>query len=180
MRAGAGDVLFRLADLSIVWALIDVAERDVGALKVGLLTEVKARAHAGRVFTGLVAVVYPQINKETRTARVRIELQNRDFVLLPDMYVDAEISVGEPNEVVAIPDSAVIDSGSRQVVFIDKGDGKFEPREVKLGARGGGYTEVREGLVAGENVVTAATFLVDAESNLNAALKSYNDAGKTP
>jgi Cu(I)/Ag(I) efflux system membrane fusion protein len=180
MRAQPGDVLFRVADTSVVWAMIDVAERDLGALAVGQPVVVKARSFPGRQFPGKISVVYPQVNRETRTARVRIELPNPDLALLPDMYVDAEINTGSPEPVLAIPDSAVLDTGSRQAVFIDKGEGRFEPRDVKLGHRGGGYVEVRDGVTAGEPVVVSANFLIDAESNLKAALKGFSEAGGKP
>jgi Cu(I)/Ag(I) efflux system membrane fusion protein len=177
MRAQPGDVLFRVADTSVVWATIDVAERDLGALNVGLPVIVRARSYPGREFAGTISVIYPQVNKETRTARIRIELSNPDAALLPDMYVDAEINTGDPQSVLAVPDSAVLDTGSRQAVFIDKGQGRFEPRKVKLGHRGNGYVEVREGVSDGEPVVVSANFLIDAESNLKAALKGFSDGG---
>ncbi len=177
MRAQPGDVLFRLADISVVWALIDVAERDLGSLSIGQPVTVRARGYQGRQFTGQVTVVYPQVNRDTRTARIRIELPNPDSSLLPDMYVDAEIDTGNPQPVLAVPASAVMDTGSRQAVFIDKGEGRFEPREVKLGNRGDGYVEVRQGIADGEPVVVSANFLIDAESNLKAALKSFSDGG---
>ena len=172
MRAQPGDVLFRVADISVVWAVIDVAERDLGAVSVGQPVMVRARSYPGRVFEGRVSVIYPQLNKDTRTARIRIELSNPDSALLPDMYVDAEIDTGSPQAVLTVPESAVLDSGSRQAVFVDKGEGRFEPRDVKLGHRGGGYVEIREGIAEGEPVVVAANFLIDAESNLKAALGS--------
>jgi membrane fusion protein, copper/silver efflux system len=180
MRAQPGDVLFRVADTSVVWAMIDVAERELGALAVGQPVVVKARSFPGRQFPGKISVVYPQVNRETRTARVRIELPNPDLALLPDMYVDAEINTGSPEPVLAIPDSAVLDTGSRQAVFVDKGEGRFEPRDVKLGHRGDGYIEVREGISDGEPVVVSANFLIDAESNLKAALKGFSEAGGQP
>jgi Cu(I)/Ag(I) efflux system membrane fusion protein len=180
MRAQPGDVLFRVADTSLVWALIDVAERDLGALVVGQPVKVRARSYPGRDFAGKVNVIYPLVNKDTRTARIRIELSNPDFALLPDMYVDAEIDTGTMQPVLAIPESAVLDTGSRQAVFVEKGQGRFEPRDVKLGHRGGGYVEVREGLTEGEPVVVSANFLIDAESNLKAALKGFSDAGQKP
>ena len=178
MRVQPGGVLFRIADHSVVWALIDVAERDLGAIAIGQSAIVRARAFPGREFEGKIAVIYPEINKETRTARVRIDLQNPDLLLLHDMYVDAEIDTGSDKPVVSIPDSAVMDTGSRQAVFIDKGQGRFEPREVKLGHRGSGYVEVRKGLADGEPVVVSANFLIDAESNLKAALKGFAEGAQ--
>ncbi|EFI52906.1 efflux transporter, RND family, MFP subunit [Afipia sp. 1NLS2] len=143
MRAQPGDVLFRVADVSMVWALVDVAERDLGAVRVGQTVTVRARSFPGRTFSGKIGVIYPQVNRETRTARIRVELSNPDRALLPDMYVDAEIDTGNPAPVLAIPESAVLDAGTRQSVLVDKGQGRFEPREVKLGQRGNGYVEVR-------------------------------------
>jgi Cu(I)/Ag(I) efflux system membrane fusion protein len=180
MRAQPGDVLFRIADLAVVWATIDVAERDLGLVAPGQPVVVRARGYPGRDFTGEVKLVYPQINKETRTARIRIELTNPDLALLPDMYVDAEIATGGAEPVMAVPESAILDSGSKQVVFIDKGEGRYEPRSIKTGRRGKEYIEIREGVTEGERVVVSANFLIDAESNLNAALNSFSDAGAKP
>jgi Cu(I)/Ag(I) efflux system membrane fusion protein len=177
MRAQPGDVLFRVADTSVVWAMADVAERDLGALAAGQSVIVRARGFVGREFTGKINVIYPQVNRETRTVRVRVELANPDSALLPDMYVDAEIDTGDPQLMLAVPESSVLDAGSRQVVFVEKGEGRFEPREVKLGHRGGGYVEIREGVTEGESVVVSANFLIDAESNLKAALNGFSGAG---
>lgn len=178
MRAQPGGVLFRIADHSVVWALIDVAERDLGAISIGQPATVKARGFADRTFSGKVEVIYPEINKETRTARVRVDLPNPDFILLHDMYVDAEIDVGSGEPVLSVPESAVMDTGSRQAIFVDKGQGRFEPREVKLGHRGSGYVEVRQGVADGEPVVVSANFLIDAESNLKAALKGFSEGAQ--
>jgi Cu(I)/Ag(I) efflux system membrane fusion protein len=180
MRAQPGGVLFRIADHSVVWALIDVAERDLGAISIGQPATVEARSFPGREFSGKIEVIYPEINKETRTARIRVELPNPDLLLLHDMYVDAEIDTGTAEPVLAVPESAVMDTGSRQAVLVDKGEGRFEPRDVKLGHRGGGYVEIRDGVAEGEPVVVAANFLIDAESNLKAALKGFSDAGEKP
>lgn len=178
MRANPGDVLFRIADILLIWALVDVAERDLGSIAVGQPVTIRARSFPGRTFTGTIAVIYPQVNKDTRTARVRIELANPDFALLPDMYVDADIGTADSAPVLTVPDSSVLDTGTRQAVLVDKGEGRFEPREVKLGRRGGGYIEVRDGLADGEAVVTSANFLIDAESNLKAALKGFAEAAQ--
>lgn len=177
MRAGPGDVLFRIADHRVVWVVIDVAERDLAQVMVGTHVTIKPRALPGRTFTGTVTLIYPHLNAQTRTARIRIEAPNPDELLRPEMYVDAEIETGSPDLVLAVPESAVLDSGTRQAVLIDKGEGRFEPREVKLGRRGGGYVEVAEGVREGDAVVTSANFLIDAESNLKAALKSFGEAG---
>ena len=124
-----------------------------------------------------MALVYPHLNPATRTVRVRIELANPHLLLKPDMYAEAEIDTSGGNAVLAVPDSAVIDSGERQIVLVDKGEGRFEPRAVQLGRRGAGYVEIRDGLKESENVVTSANFLIDAESNLKSALQSLTSAG---
>ena len=178
MRVQPGGVLFRIADHSVVWALIDVAERDLGAIAIGQSVTVRARSFPDRDFTGRIEVVYPEINKETRTARLRAALVNPENLLLHDMYVDAEIAIGSDAAVLAVPDSAVMDSGSRQAVFVDKGQGRLEPRDVKLGQRGDGYVEIRNGVAEGESVVVSGNFLVDAESNLKAALKGFSEGSR--
>ncbi len=175
MRAMPGDALFRIADHSAVWALVDVAERDLAAIAAGQAVSVKVRSYPDRTFSGRVALVYPHLNAGTRTVRVRIELANPTLLLRPDMFAEAEIMTGTGVAVLSVPDNAVIDSGDRQIVIIDKGDGRFEPRPVLLGRRGSGYVEIRSGVSAGEQVVTAANFLIDAESNLKAALRGLAD-----
>jgi membrane fusion protein, copper/silver efflux system len=179
MRAAPGDVLFRISDHDVVWVLADVAERDLSLLEVGQKADVRLRAYPERVFSGKVALIYPHLMAETRTARIRIELPNPDDVLKPDMYADVEIATGTEAPVVTVSNSAVIDSGERQIVLLDKGDGRFEPRAVKLGRRGGGHVEIKEGLAEGDKVVVSANFLIDAESNLKAALNGLVGAGKS-
>jgi Cu(I)/Ag(I) efflux system membrane fusion protein len=180
MRAAPGNVLFRIADHRLVWVLIDVAERDLAQITVGSKVTIRPRALGGQTFTGAVTLVYPHLNAQTRTARLRVEVPNPDEVLRPEMYVDAEIEIGSPEPVLAVPESAVLDSGTRQAVLIDKGGGRFEPREVKLGRRGGGFVEINIGVSEGEAVVISANFLIDAESNLKAALKGFAAAGAAP
>jgi Cu(I)/Ag(I) efflux system membrane fusion protein len=177
MRAGPGDLLFRIADHRLVWIVIDVAERDLSQISVGSKVDVRPRALQGQSFAGTVSLIYPHLNPQTRTARIRVEMPNPDELLRPDMYVDVDIDTGAPEPVLAVPESSVLDSGTRQAVLIDKGDGRFEPRDVKLGHRGSGYVEVSDGLTEGEQVVTSANFLIDAESNLKAALKGLSEAG---
>jgi Cu(I)/Ag(I) efflux system membrane fusion protein len=167
----AGDVLFRIADHSFVWVMADVPEAEFGDLTTGATVEVTTRAYPGRVFSGKVSLIYPHLMRETRTARVRIDMPNPDLALLPDMYADVEITSGASDPLVVVPASAVIDSGLRQVVIVAQGDGRFEPRDVGLGRRGDGYIAVIYGIQEGETVVVNGNFLIDAESNLNAALK---------
>jgi membrane fusion protein, copper/silver efflux system len=179
MRAAPGDVLFRISDHDVVWVLADVAERDLSLLEVGQKADVRLRAYPDRVFSGKVVLIYPHLMAETRTARIRIELPNPDDVLKPDMYADVEIATGTEAPVVTVSNSAVIDSGERQIVLLAKGEGRFEPRAVKLGRRGGGHVEIKEGLAEGDKVVVSANFLIDAESNLKAALNGLDSREKS-
>jgi Cu(I)/Ag(I) efflux system membrane fusion protein len=178
MRAAPGAVLFRIADHQVVWAMADIAERDLGLIAIGQKVSVRPRAYPNRVFNGEIALIYPHMNAQTRTARIRIELPNPDELLRPDMYADVEIATGLASPVLTVSSSAVIDSGERQVVLLDKGDGRFEPRTVKLGRRGDGHVEITEGLSENDKVVVSANFLIDAESNLKAALQGLTSGDK--
>lgn len=178
MRFMPGETLFQIADLSNVWIVASVFEQDLGYVRPGQKASVSMAAYPGRTFTGQVTFVYPTVEPETRTAQVRIELSNEAGLLKPDLYGTVEIQAGESVAPVAIPESAVLDSGTRQVVLIDLGGGTFEPHEVKLGARGDGFVEVVEGLAAGQQVVVDGNFLIDAESNLKAALESLGGHGE--
>jgi Cu(I)/Ag(I) efflux system membrane fusion protein len=171
MRAAPGEPMFRIADLGAVWMVAEVFEQDLAEIAPGQTAEVTLLAYPGRRFAGKVTFVYPMMTAATRTARVRIELPNPDGALLPDMYGTVAITSATP-AALAIPDSAVIDSGTRRIVLVEKGAGRFEPREIKTGRRGDGYVAVREGLGEGEKVVVAANFLIDAESNLKTALRA--------
>ncbi len=171
MKAAAGDVLFRLADISTLWVLADVPEFDLAAIQPGAPVTIRVRSLPDATFAGHVALIYPQVS-EARTTRVRIELPNPKGVLLLNMYAEVEIGTGDANPVVAVPNSAVIDTGTRQVVILDQGEGRFQPREVTIGQRGEAFTEIRDGIADGEQVVVAANFLIDAESNLKAALQA--------
>ncbi|MFF0924485.1 efflux RND transporter periplasmic adaptor subunit [Rhizobium leguminosarum] len=170
MMAKPGDPLFRIADTSHVWVIADVPEFDLASVQKGFPVAVTVRSLPARTFAGTVDLIYPEIQQETRTTKVRIELPNPDGLLMANMYANVQIEAGVQKPVVAVPNSAVIDTGDRQVVFIDKGDGKFEPKDVSLGMRGKEQTEITKGIAAGDQVVVAANFLLDAESNLNSAL----------
>lgn len=180
-RVMAGDELFRIADHSRVWVVAEVAEADNAAIKVGSPATVTLRALANEPHEGTVSFIYPEMMKpETRTISVRIELPNTDGKIKTGMYADVVFQADDGDApTLAVPDSAVIDSGTRQVVLVAKGEGRFEPREVKLGRRGEGYTEITSGLQLGEEVVTSATFLIDSESNLKAALQAFSQ-GEQP
>ncbi|KAB2913980.1 MAG: efflux RND transporter periplasmic adaptor subunit [Hyphomicrobiaceae bacterium] len=170
----AGEELLRLADLTSIWVIADVAEQDIGAIKIGAPAKVTFRAFPAEIFEGKVTFILHELETATRTGKVRIEVGNPDHRIKHEMFADVVIDAGaQDGERLAVPNSAVIDSGNRQVVIVDRGEGRFEPRAVKLGTRGDGFIEIREGLKAGENVVVAANFLIDAESNLKAALQAF-------
>jgi Cu(I)/Ag(I) efflux system membrane fusion protein len=179
MRAMPGDVLFRIVDHSVVWVLADIAERDLHLVREGQPVSVRVRGMPSQPLEGKVALIYPHLNETTRTGRIRIELPNPNGALRPEMYADVEIQSGGGAPVLVVPTNAVIDSGSRQIVLVEKGEGRFEPRVVNLGQRGDGFVEVREGIKEHEAVVVSANFLIDAESNLKAALRSLTE-GERP
>ncbi|TMJ47076.1 MAG: efflux RND transporter periplasmic adaptor subunit, partial [Alphaproteobacteria bacterium] len=134
LHFGAGDTLYRIVDLSTVWLLADVFEQDLAQIRLGQSAKITVQAYPGRVFDGRVAFVYPTVNAQTRTAKVRIEVPNPDLLLKTDMYATVEIAAPvEGTTVLTVPDSAVLDTGTRQTVLVDRGDGRFEPRAVKLG-----------------------------------------------
>lgn len=178
MRFMPGEVLYQVSDLSSVWVVADVFEQDIGLVKAGARVKVRINAYPDKEFTGTVAYVYPTLKAETRTIPVRVELANPGLLLKPAMFAQLELAVGAKAKVVTVPVSAVIDSGTRQMVLLSHGEGRFEPREVKLGARSDSHVEVLEGVKAGDSVVSSANFLIDAESNLKAAVGGFGDAGK--
>jgi membrane fusion protein, copper/silver efflux system len=179
MRFMPGEPLFKIADLSAVWLIVDVFEQDLALVHVGQSVKINVDAYPGKDIGGRIAYIYPAVNPETRTAKVRVELSNPGGLLRPDMYASVQLAATDGKaRALTVPDSAVIDSGTRQIVLVQRGEGLFEPREVKLGMRGDGYAEVLQGLHEGENVVVRANFLIDAESNLKAALGSFG--GQSP
>jgi Cu(I)/Ag(I) efflux system membrane fusion protein len=179
--AKAGEELFRIADLSRLWVIADVPEQDLGGIDIGASATVTFRTYPTEPRTGRVTFILHEIDARTRTGKVRIELENADLRLKHEMYADVAIGSGADHLArLAVPASAVIDSGTRQVVLIERGEGRFEPRAVKLGVKGEDFVEVREGVRAGEKVVVSANFLLDAESNLKAALKGFTADKSAP
>jgi Cu(I)/Ag(I) efflux system membrane fusion protein len=172
MRYQPGETLLRIVDTRTMWVLAEVYEQDLAFVKAGDMAKVTVNAWPDKPFPGRVTFIYPSVGKESRTAKLRIEVDNPDGLLRADMAaaVDIEAPIGRA---LAVPDSAIIDSGRRQIVLVERGEGRYEPRSVKLGARVPGYAQVLDGLKPGERVVTSATFLIDAESNLRAALSTF-------
>lgn len=172
MRFMPGETLYQVTDLSAVWVIADVSEQDIALVKSGAKARVTTTAYPNDGFEGRITYVYPTMKAETRSIPVRVELANPGQRLKPAMFAQVELGVGGKSPVLAVPDSAVIDSGTRRIVLVQVGEGRFEPREVELGARAENYVEVLKGVRDGEPVVVAANFLIDAESNLKAAVGS--------
>ncbi len=164
--------LYTVADLSSVWVLAQIFQNDLGRVKVGAPTSLTVDSYPGRVFRGKVDFIYPDVDITTRTARVRLVFSNPNLTLAPGMYVNVDLQVPLGNQLV-IPASGVLQSGTRQIVFVDRGAGYLEPRDVLLGPQAGDQYIVLKGLKAGERIVTSANFLVDSESQLQAAIGSF-------
>jgi Cu(I)/Ag(I) efflux system membrane fusion protein len=160
--------LYEIADLSVVWVFADIYEYELSAVKVGQSATATLTSYPGENFNGKVIYIYPYLNKETRTVKVRLEFPNPQGKFKPGMYGNVEIRV-TPGKHIAVPQNALLDSGTRKLVFVDQGDGMYEPREVTVGHKTGQYYPVLAGLEAGESVVTSGTFLIDSESKLMAA-----------
>ncbi|WP_119965268.1 efflux RND transporter periplasmic adaptor subunit [Simplicispira lacusdiani] len=177
MRFMPGDALYQVTNLSSVWVIADVFEQDIGLVKPGTKATVHINAYPDKVFTGSITYVYPTLTAETRTVPVRVELTNAGGLLKPGMFAQVELPAASKGAVLTVPTSAVIDSGTRQIVLVQLKEGRFEPREVKIGARSEDRVEIINGVQDGEMVVVAANFLIDAESNLKAAVGSLGHAG---
>ena len=167
-----GDHLVDIADLSVIWVWAAFYQDELPMLKKDLPVTISTSSYPGEKFDGKISVVDPFINDAMRTGRVRIEVANRDLKLRPDMYVDVELAM-DMGEGVAVPMPAVLPTGQRNLVFVDKGEGKLEPRFVELGRKYGDFYEVKSGLTETERVVTSANFLIDAEAKVKGALKSW-------
>jgi Cu(I)/Ag(I) efflux system membrane fusion protein len=167
-----GAELFQIADLSRVWVIADVFERDMGRVRVGQAAKLKISAYPERTFTGRVEFLYPSLNPGTRTLQARIELANPSLALRPGMYGDVLVELGA-SDALAIPAEALVDTGETQYVFVAARGGQLEPRPVAVGSRADGWVQVLSGLSEGEAVVTTGNFLVDSESRLKAALDGF-------
>lgn len=173
MRFQPGENLYQVADLSMVWVIADLYEQDIALVKTGAQARVKINAYPDKTFTGIIAYIYPTLKAETRTIPVRLELANPGTLLKPGMFAQVELPTNHRDAVVTVPSSAVIDSGTRQIILIQTREGRYEPRQVKLGARSDDRIEVLEGVREGEQLVVSANFLIDAESNLQAAVGGF-------
>lgn len=178
MKVMPADTLFDIVDLSSVWVLADVYESELPRVSVGQPARMTLSYRPGREWRGRVAYVYPSLEEKTRTAKVRLEFANPREELKPEMFADVVLE-SAPRTALKVPEDAVLDSGTRKLVFVAKGEGLLEPREVAVGEQGGGSWEVLSGLAEGEEVALGASFLVDSESRLAAALAGMR-AGAPP
>lgn len=163
-------MLYTIADLRRVWVYVDVYQNELPWVRVGDRAQMRVNAVPGRVFDGTISYLYPALDAATRTARLRLEFDNRDGWLKPDMFTEVTLHGRQMVDAVAVPTEAVVRSGAREQVFVARAPGRFEPREVRVGVSADGWTEIRDGLDAGETVVTSAQFLIDSESRLREAL----------
>jgi len=179
MRVTPADSLFDIADLSRVWVMADVYEADLSSVRLGMSATVETASAPGRKLRGTVTFISPTVEAATRTTKVRVEIENPGGRLKPDMFADVTLDV-DLGSALVVPESAIIDAGARKLAFVDLGEGRYEPREVTLGARADAGFVVISGLAAGEKVVVAANFLIDSESSLKAAVQSMKSASPEP
>jgi len=172
-----GDMLVEVADLSLVWLWAEFYENELSMLQVGQKLAITAKSYPGQNFDGTISLINPFLDETKRTAKVRIDIPNADFKLRPGMDVSAELTMNM-GEALTVPVGAVMPTGTRNVVFIDKGEGKLEPRIVQLGPKYGDIYEVQRGLQENERVIASANFLIDAESKVQGALKEFEEADK--
>ena len=161
--------MYMIADLSRVWVIVDIFEEELPWVKVGDRAEMRVAAVPGGVIRGELTYINPYAERATRTIKARLEFDNSELLLKPDMFADVSIQASPRENVITVPSEAIIRSGLREQVFVVRAPGKFEPRIVEVGLSGGGSTEVRSGLNAGEEVVVSAQFLIDSESKLREA-----------
>ena len=164
--------IYTLADYTNIWAYVEIYENEISYVREGQLVAMSTTAYPGVVFRGNITYVYPHLNEKTRTMRVRVEFPNPDLKLKPGMYSNIEIQV-PLGATLVVPESAVLRTGKRDLVFVDLGSGTMQLRQVQVGAQAGGYYEILKGLQTGERVVSAANFLIDAESKVQGVEASW-------
>lgn len=172
--------MFQVADLSRVWVMVDVYEHQIDWLKPGAPAEIRVPARPGRTWNGRVDYLYPELDPDTRTLRVRLVFDNPDLSLKPNMFADVEIFGGPKRDVLKIPAEALIVTGTRTSVVRALGDGRFQPVDVVSGMQRDGVVEILSGLEAGDRVVTSGQFLIDSESNLRASFQRLGEPDAEP
>jgi len=171
-KLAAGMNIYKVADLSTIWASVEVYEDQIRYMQPGRLADITVDAFPNRHWSGKVIYLDPTVNQQTRTLTAYVQIPNEDLKLRPQMYANVEVRVPVVSDAVKVPEEAVLHSGERSVVIIEKAKGLFEPRVVELGALGDGFREIRKGVRAGETVVTSSQFLIDSESNLKEAIQT--------
>jgi len=168
--------LYMIADLSAVWAFVDVFEEEMPWVSVGDEAEMRVAAIPGTTFKGKLTYIYPYAESKTRTIKARLEFQNENLMLKPDMFANVTIHASPRSDLIVVPSEAIIRSGLREQVFVVRDVGKFEPREVEIGVSSGSLTEIRSGIAEGEKVVVSAQFLIDSESSLREAAAKMQES----
>ena len=177
VKLAPGMNVYKIADLSTIWASVEVYEDQLRYMQPGRVADITVDAFPSRHWSGKVIYLDPTVNQQTRTLNAYVQIPNGDYKLRPQMYANVEVHVPVVTGAVKVPEEAVLHSGEQSVVIVEKTKGLFEPREVELGALGGGYREIRKGVRAGETVVTSSQFLIDSESNLKEAIQTMLAGG---
>ena len=180
MKLTPGMNVYKIADLSTVWAQVEIYEYQLQYVQPGRMARITLDAFPGRAWSGRILYLDPSIDQQTRTLKAFVEIANPDQRLRPQMYANVEINIPAASGAVKVPAEAVLHTGERSVVIVDNGNGTFSPREVQVGTIGDGYQEIRQGLKSGEVVVTSSQFLIDSESNLREAITKMLDQGTGP
>lgn len=181
MYVKEGTDLYHIADLSTIWVYVTVYEYELPWVRQGLQAEMELAYNPGKTYRGRVDYVYPYLNKKARDVKVRLVFPNSHMELKPDMYANVRIIAPVKADALVIPDSAVLRSGERTIVFVARGEGRFEPREIKLGVEGeNNDVQVISGLLDGEEIVTSAHFLLDSESRMQEAIQKMIQEKKQP
>jgi RND family efflux transporter MFP subunit len=178
MRVMAGQMLYRIADLSTLWVEAEVYETDLPRVRTGTRASVTLQGYPDRPFAGRITYIYPSVTEQTRTVRVRMVLPNPEGILKPNMLATVTLQTPQSNALV-LPADALVDTGRQQLVFIAQGDGRFTPKDVRIGRRSSGEVEVLSGLKEGDEVAASATFFLDSESQLRGALQNYQSSAST-
>jgi RND family efflux transporter MFP subunit len=181
MQVTEGMNLYKLADLSSIWVHADVYESELSWVRKDQAATVELSYFPGETFHGKVLYLYPELNAKTRTVKVCVEIPNLSRRLRPGMYANVRIQGDPIPDVVAVPDSSILRSGERNVVFLDLGEGRYRPQEVELGVQGeGNLVEIRKGLQGGERVVVQAQFMLDSESRVREAIRKMQSRKEIP
>jgi Cu(I)/Ag(I) efflux system membrane fusion protein len=169
--------LYMITDLSRIWVIVDLYEDDIPWVRKGDTASIRVAAIPGRTFTGKVSYIYPYLEAKTRTLKIRLEFENPDLALKPDMFANVDIQADKQVDALVVPAEAIVRTGTHEQVFVQRAPGQYEPRQVTIGVTSGGKTQIVKGLASGEIVVTSSQFLLDSESKLKEATAKMIEAG---